>query len=272
VTGKALTGVLAGLLALAGGSAAVALGGGSGVGVVPKQGRPGDRFLVRFTAPAASGHVGGVNRRYVVTASGPSGGAHCLGTVSVTPQRVKAHARVRVILSPRSMSPRSMNGKWCSGRWNGTVEEYESPICPLGKLCPAFVVITRQVGHFHFRVSAARHVADNVAPTFAGLASASACTPGPQRPGQTTPFNLTWKAATDKVTPQNEIVYDVFEATRSGAENYAKPSWTTGSGATSFKTPGLASHGLFYFVVRARDQAGNQDRNKVERRGLDPCL
>ena len=50
------------------------------------------------------------------------------------------------------------------------------------------------------------------------------------------------------------------------------PSWTTPPGATSFRTPGLASHGTFFFVVRARDLAGNEDRNTVERRGLDPCV
>jgi hypothetical protein len=248
------------VLVLGAGSVAVADGAGSGVSVAPKQGGPSSRFAVRFTAPAASGHVGGVNRGYIVTASGPASGGHCLNTVSITPQRVKAHARVRVYLSPR--------GKWCSGRWSGSVEEYESPICPLGSLCPAFVVVTRRIGHFRFRVSAA----DHVAPRFAGLASASACTPGPQRPGQTTPFSLTWKAASDNVTPQNKLVYDVFEATQPGAEDYGRASWTTAPGATSFRTPGLPSHGLFYFVVRARDQAGNEDGNKIERRGVDPCL
>jgi hypothetical protein len=32
------------------------------------------------------------------------------------------------------------------------------------------------------------------------------------------------------------------------------------SEATSFTTAGLPSHGTFYFVVRARDRAGNEDR------------
>ena len=44
------------------------------------------------------------------------------------------------------------------------------------------------------------------------------------------------------------------------------------TGATSFRTPGLASHGTFYFVVRARDTVGNEDHNTIERRGVDPCL
>jgi hypothetical protein len=101
---------------------------------------------------------------------------------------------------------------------------------------------------------------------------AFACTPGPQRPGETTPFTLTWTAATDNLTPSSQIVYDVFMATTAGSEDYSRPTWVTAPGVTQFKTPGLVSHGTFYFVVRARDQAGNEDQNRVEQRGVDPCL
>jgi hypothetical protein len=110
------------------------------------------------------------------------------------------------------------------------------------------------------------------APKFGGLQSAFACTPGPQRPGQTTPFNLSWEAAVDDVTPPALIVYEVYLATTPGGEDFAHPTWTTDPGATSFRTPGLASHGSFYFVVRARDTAGNEDTNLVERHGVDPCV
>ena len=113
---------------------------------------------------------------------------------------------------------------------------------------------------------------DTTPPKFAGLQSAFACTPGPQRPGQTTPFNLTWEAAVDDVTPPALIVYDVYLATAPGGEDFADPTWTTEPGATSFRTPGLPSHGSFYFVVRARDQAGNEEANGVERHGVDPCV
>ena len=113
---------------------------------------------------------------------------------------------------------------------------------------------------------------DHTAPKFGGLQSAFACTPGPQRPGQTTPFNLSWEAATDDVTPPALVIYEIYLATTPGGENFAHPSWTAEPGATSFRTPGLASHGSFYFVVRARDTAGNEDSNLVERHGVDPCL
>jgi hypothetical protein len=113
---------------------------------------------------------------------------------------------------------------------------------------------------------------DTTPPRFGGLQSAFACTPGPQRPGQTTPFNLSWEAASDDVTPTKSIVYDVYLATSPGGEDFSKPTWTTEPGVTSFRTPGLPSHGTFYFVVRARDRAGNEDANLVELLGSDPCL
>jgi hypothetical protein len=74
------------------------------------------------------------------------------------------------------------------------------------------------------------------------------------------------------VTPSSKIVYDIFISTTPGGEDFAHRTWTTQPGAITFRTPGLPSHGTFYFVVRARDQAGNEDGNRVERVGLDPCL
>jgi hypothetical protein len=104
------------------------------------------------------------------------------------------------------------------------------------------------------------------------LQSAFACTPGPQTPGETTPYTLTWQAATDEGTPSSQILYDVFLAYSSGGEDFSQPTWTTSPGVITYRTPGLPSHGAYYFVVRARDQAGNEDQNKVEREGVDPCL
>lgn len=109
-------------------------------------------------------------------------------------------------------------------------------------------------------------------PTFTGIEKAFACTPGTQRPGQTTPFTLTWRAASDNVTPSAQLVYDVYVASSPGAEDFARPTWTTPPGVTSYRTAGLGSHGSFYFVVRARDAAGNEDANTIEVHGADPCL
>jgi hypothetical protein len=43
-------------------------------------------------------------------------------------------------------------------------------------------------------------------------------------------------------------------------------------GATSFVTPPLPADKAAYFVVRARDKAGNRDSNTVEREGQNLCV
>jgi hypothetical protein len=112
---------------------------------------------------------------------------------------------------------------------------------------------------------------DTTPPTFSGLQSGYYCTGGPVRPAETTPYTLTWQAATDDVTPSSQIVYDVFVSYTAGGENFSQPTWTTPPGVTTYRTPNLPSEGT-YFVVRARDQAGNEDQNKVEREGGNICL
>src|SRR5438093_12098933 len=104
--------------------------------------------------------------------------------------------------------------------------------------------------------AAGRH--DQTPPTFAGLVSATTCVPGPIR-GQTTSYTLRWDAATDNLTPSRKIVYDVYQAAVPRGEDFSTPSYTTPAGATSFATPGLPADKAVYFVVRARDKAGNRD-------------
>ena len=113
---------------------------------------------------------------------------------------------------------------------------------------------------------------DSIPPTFAGLKSAITCIPGPIGGGRTTNYNLSWDSATDNVTPSRKIVYDVYQADAPGAEDFSTPTYTTSPGATSFTTPSLPTDKYFYFVVRARDEAGNSDSNMVERQGQNLCV
>jgi hypothetical protein len=113
---------------------------------------------------------------------------------------------------------------------------------------------------------------DRIPPTFAGLKSATTCIPGPIGGGRTTSYHLTWDRATDNVTPSSKIAYDVYQASKPGGENFSTPTYSTQAGATSFDTPPLAADKSFYFVVRARDRAGNRDSNKVERQGQNLCV
>ncbi len=231
--------------------------------VRPAHGFPTTEFAIGFRAPDASGINGSMRHQYAVSVTGPSRGRRCAGSASSSPSASKAGIRVHVLLNA---------GKpWCVGTFEGNVKEYEAPVCPPRVACPLFILV-RQIGHFSFRVRRPGASGDTTPPTFSGLESAHACTPGAQRPGETTPFTLSWKPATDNVTPSSQIVYDVFESPNRGGEDFAQPTWTTPPGVSSFRTPGLPSHGTFFFVVRARDRAGNEDRNKVEREGVDPCL
>ncbi len=98
---------------------------------------------------------------------------------------------------------------------------------------------------------------DTTPPVFAGLASATSTSP--------TTITLGWTAATDDVTPQSQLVYDIFQASASGGESYAGPTYTTSAGQTSYTVTGLLPQQTRYFVVRARDQAGNEASNTVEK-------
>jgi hypothetical protein len=112
---------------------------------------------------------------------------------------------------------------------------------------------------------------DRTPPTFAGLRSATTCIPGPIG-GQSAGYRLSWDAATDDITPSTKIVYDIYQATMPGGEDFASATYTTRRGATAFTTPPLPADKLFYFVVRARDRAGNRDSNEIERAGVNLCV
>ena len=134
---------------------------------------------------------------------------------------------------------------------------------PLVLVAAAFVLLSP---------SAAANGHDQTPPTFAGLVSATTCVPGPAGGGLTTSYTLRWNAATDNLTPSRRIVYDVYQAAVPGGEDFSTPTYTTPAGATSFATPELPADKAVYFVVRARDKAGNSDSNTVERQGQNLCV
>jgi hypothetical protein len=237
------------------------------VRVTPSVGSTSTAFTLGFRAPDRTGLYGSTQRHDLVTGSAAAASHGCLIRFAVRAPDARAGARVRVVLAPRSLG-----GSWCPGTYRGRIEELQTPVCRRGEACPAYVVLRGVLGRFSLQVRrpSSTPQADTAPPSFAGLKDAFACTPGPQRPGQTTPYTLSWQPASHDRTPSSQIIYDVYLASRTGGENYAMPKWTTPPGVTTYRTPGLPSHGTFYFVVRARDQAGNEDRNAVERRGIDP--
>ncbi|MCU1282084.1 MAG: Fibronectin type domain protein [bacterium] len=97
---------------------------------------------------------------------------------------------------------------------------------------------------------------DTTPPTFAGLATATS--------GGDSSIALAWSAASDDVTSAAQIVYFVYQATATHGESFAAPTYTSAPGATSMTVSGLMPSTTYYFVVRARDAAGNPDSNTVE--------
>jgi hypothetical protein len=98
-------------------------------------------------------------------------------------------------------------------------------------------------------------------PTFAGLTGAVV-----QSDVRTATFS--WAPATDPQTPADQIVYDVFQGIASQAEDFTRPIATSDPGATSVVVTDLTPDSTLYWVVRARDQAGNRDMNTVEQSGV----
>jgi hypothetical protein len=133
---------------------------------------------------------------------------------------------------------------------------------PVVLVAAAFIVLSP---------SAAANRHDQAPPTFAGLVSATTCIAGPIS-GRTTSYTLRWEAATDNLTPSRRIVYDVYQSAVAGGEDFSSPTYTTLAGASSFATPELPADRAVYFVVRARDKAGNRDSNTVERQGQNLCV
>ncbi len=120
--------------------------------------------------------------------------------------------------------------------------------------------------------AASARVRDHTPPVFGGLASATTCIPGPIGPGIQRSYHLSWEAANDNKTRSRAIVYEIYQSTGPGLENFSQPTYTSKRGRLFFDTPALASTEAFYFVVRARDRAGNEDTNTIEREGVNLCV
>ncbi|HEY2320173.1 MAG TPA: hypothetical protein VGH67_17830 [Solirubrobacteraceae bacterium] len=274
LAGAALAVALAGVLAAS--AQAASAGPSTRVSVKPGSGGPRAHFAFSFRVPVALGSFGSLIRRDALSVSGPRS-TRCVSRASSTLRKARKGARARLTLTPGAAG----RGGWCPGLWHGTVVQTEVLRCTPGpaRVCPDLVVAPRTLARFRFRVKPAPQPAPPVppgadVPTFAGLISATSCpspSPQPQVLPRPNSYTLTWKAATDPVTPSSQLVYDIFVATTSGAENYAQPSFTTAPGATSYVTQSAARIGPLFFVVRARNDAGHEDQNTVERQGITQC-
>jgi hypothetical protein len=85
----------------------------------------------------------------------------------------------------------------------------------------------------------------------------------------TVSFEVGWWPAIDDTTSPDDIVYEVFQATRAGGEDFSHPTYVSAPGDLTVVTPALQAQ-RYYYVVRARDADGQSDANTIEL-AADPC-
>ena len=101
---------------------------------------------------------------------------------------------------------------------------------------------------------------DETPPEFAGIYSAQVV--------DSNTVLLNWAPpATDDTTATSSIIYDVYYSSTSGVQDFlAAPLASSNPGAASIQvTLASADSTPYYFVVRARDEAGNQESNNIEK-------
>lgn len=98
---------------------------------------------------------------------------------------------------------------------------------------------------------------DTVAPKFAGLDSATVDDDGN--------VALTWTAATDNESMASNIAYAVYVGDTAGGEDFSNPYMVTPSGSDGATLTSVVPGEKHFWVVRAVDQAGNEDDNMVEK-------
>ena len=72
-----------------------------------------------------------------------------------------------------------------------------------------------------------------------------------------TQIDLTWVASTDNFSAQGNLIYEICRVTGTGGCTAFTVTHTTGAGAVSFSSTGLTAGTVYYFVIRARDEANN---------------
>jgi hypothetical protein len=101
-------------------------------------------------------------------------------------------------------------------------------------------------------------VIDAEPPIFTGVATAVGGAPAKT-------VELTWSPATDNAIEREGIVYAIYVSNDPGQEVFTDPPvLVTEPGATSATVTGLPTRSTYYFVVRARDRAGNEETNQRE--------
>ncbi len=74
-------------------------------------------------------------------------------------------------------------------------------------------------------------------------------------------IKLTWTPS----SPETDVAqYDIYRATISGGQDYSSPTYTVSAGITTYTDSATTDGQTYYYVVRARDAAGNTETNTNE--------
>lgn len=103
----------------------------------------------------------------------------------------------------------------------------------------------------------AKTSSDATPPTFAGTPTFSASTTINLNTGLRNSVTVSWTAATDNVTPQNEIYYEICVGTGASCGTFVA-SATTNPGVTTRTFTNLPLDVRYYYTIRAVDAAGNR--------------
>jgi hypothetical protein len=79
---------------------------------------------------------------------------------------------------------------------------------------------------------------------------------------------LTWNAATDDRTTPDKIVYAVYQRVGIDQYDFQKPLQVTAANVLTVDISGLKTNTSYAWVVRARDEAFNEDSNLQEKSGV----
>jgi hypothetical protein len=96
---------------------------------------------------------------------------------------------------------------------------------------------------------------EGIAPVFGGIVRAE--------PWQAT-IKLYWAPATDNISEQANIRYNIYQALATNAQDFSTPTFTTNPAVIAFVVPNTAPNTRYYYVVRALDSAGNEDGNTIQ--------
>ncbi len=103
---------------------------------------------------------------------------------------------------------------------------------------------------------------DEVPPAFSGIVSTYAVS---DRAAE-----LRWNPGADTKSPPNTLRYAVYRSEIAGGQDFSRPVIVADPGSTIVVDGGLRANTTYHYVVRCRDECGNEESNIVEQTVVTP--